>query len=69
MTGVGPGTSLADKIKQIQGFAAANDTAHACRALDTFIAQVKAQTGKKLSTAQGASFTTEARSIKSLLNC
>jgi len=69
VTGVGPGTSLADKVKQIQGYVAANDTTAACGGLSTFIALVKAQTGKKLSTAQAVLFTQEAESIKVLLGC
>ena len=69
VTNVGAGTSLADKVKQIKQDVAANDTTGACQGLSAFIAQVNAQTGKKLSTAQAASLTTEARSIKTILDC
>ena len=69
VTGVGPGTSFADKVKQIQGYVAAKNTTSACTSLNTFIAQVTAQIGKKLNAAQAAPLNTEARSIKTLLGC
>jgi hypothetical protein len=69
LTNAGPGTSLADKVKQIQADLAANDVTDACRGLDDFIAEIRAQTRKKLSTTQAASLTTEAKSIKSILGC
>jgi hypothetical protein len=68
VTGKGPGTSLADKVKLIQGYAA-NDKADACGTLGAFLNQVKAQTGKTLTTAQAASFTTQANSARATLGC
>jgi hypothetical protein len=68
-TNIGPGRSLADKVKQIQGDVAANDTADACGGLNALISQVNAQIGKKIGTAQAASLITEARSIRSIVGC
>jgi hypothetical protein len=69
VTGVGPGTSLADKVKQIQGYVAANDKANACGTLNAFINEVKAQKGKKLTNAQAADFTAQANAIRINLGC
>ena len=55
VAGVGPGRSLAGKVRAIQDYVAANDSAHACDALHAFVNEVNAQTGKKISTAQAAS--------------
>jgi hypothetical protein len=69
VTGVGPGKSLANKVKLIQGYVAANNKTGACSLLTAFIHEVKAQTGKKLTIEQAASFTTQANSIKTALGC
>jgi hypothetical protein len=69
VTGVGPGTSLADKVSQIEAYVAANDMADACQALTAFINEVKAQTGKKITAVQAASFIAQATSIQSALGC
>jgi len=69
VTGVAPGTSLADKVKQTQGYVAANNKASACDTLGAFINEVKAQTNKKLTPAQAASFIAQANSIKATLGC
>ena len=69
VTGVGPGTSLAAKVTQIQGYVAANDKAHACSTLNAFINEVSAQTGKKVTAAQAASFIAQAQTIAATLGC
>ncbi len=70
VTGVGPGTSLADKVTQIQAYVAANDPSNACKALNDFLNQVKAQAGKKqITSAQAASFTAQAQAVKTTLGC
>ena len=69
VTGVGPGTSLADKVTRIQGYVAANDTADACGVLTDFINQVRAQKGKSLTVAQAADFTAQANAIRTNLGC
>ena len=69
VAGVGPGESLASKVAEIQGYVAASDTAEACSTLGAFINEVNAQTGKKISTAQAASFITQAQDIEAALGC
>jgi hypothetical protein len=69
VAGVGPGYSLAGKVAAIERFVAANDTSGACATLGAFISEVNAQTGKKISRAQAASFITQARDIKAALGC
>jgi len=43
---------LADKLNQIEGDVAAHDTTHACSGLNAVIAEVNAQSGKKISRIQ-----------------
>ncbi len=69
VNGVGPGNSLSAKVAQIQGYIAANDTKDACGGLNAFINEVNAQTDKKISKTQAASFITQARDIESTLGC
>jgi hypothetical protein len=69
VAGVGPGRSLAAKVTAIEGYVAANDTAHACDALGAFVSEVNAQTGKKISTAQAASFILQAQDVEAALGC
>jgi hypothetical protein len=51
------------------GYVAANDTADACATLGAFADEVNAQTGKKISTAQAASFNLQAQDIEAALGC
>ncbi len=67
VNGVAPGSSLADKVKQIQAYVAANDKANACSGLANFIGQVNAQKGKKLTVSQAASFLKQVQDIKTAL--
>jgi virginiamycin B lyase len=69
VAGVGPGRSLTAKVTAIEGYVAANDTANACDALGAFVNEVNAQTGKKISTAQAASFILQAQDIEAALGC
>jgi len=69
VVGVGPGTSLADKVKQAQNYLAANDKADTCSTLNAFINQVKAQSGKSIATATANTLIAEAAQIKTLLGC
>ena len=50
-------------------YVAANDTADACDMLGDFINEVNAQTSKKISTAQAASFISQAQDIEAALGC
>jgi hypothetical protein len=65
----GPGNSLPSKVKQIQASVAASDKPGACSMLGAFNKEVKAQSGKKLTTAQAASFTAQANAIRAALGC
>ena len=69
VTGVGPGSSLADKVTLIQGYVAANDKADACGTLGAFINEVNAQTGKKITRVQAAQLIAQARNIEATLGC
>jgi hypothetical protein len=69
VTGAGPGKSLANKVKLIQASVAANNKTEACGELNAFINEVKAQAGKKLTTEQAASFTSQAKDIMTVLGC
>jgi streptogramin lyase len=68
VVGVGPGGSLAGKVRAIQGYVAANDTADACAALGAFINEVDAQTGKKISSTKASSLVTQAHNIEAALD-
>ena len=65
-TGVGTGTSLADKVKQIQKALDGGRTRQACTGLDEFLATVAKG---KLTSAQAASLTTRANNLKGTLSC
>jgi hypothetical protein len=67
--GVGPGTSLADKVAAIQSAVAAGQAADACEELTAFVNEVRAQAGKKIPPLQGASLITDAKRIQAVLGC
>jgi probable HAF family extracellular repeat protein len=74
VTGVGPGKSLANKVRQIQGDVAVNDTSDACATLAAFINEVNAQTGKKIQSgttlpSQAGSLIATASRIETVLGC
>jgi uncharacterized protein YjiK len=69
VTGVGPGASLADKVKDVRSRVAANDKAGACSGLNDFISEVNAQKGKKITSGQAAAFIAQADNIKAALGC
>jgi secreted trypsin-like serine protease len=69
VAGVGPGTSLGDKVVSIQSYLAAGKTADVCSGLGSFINEVKAQTGKKVGVGLAAAFTSEAKNILSVVGC
>ena len=67
--GVGPGTSLADKVRQAQRYLAIGDTADACSALTAFTREVHAQSGKSIPPGQAAMLIADAQRIKAVLAC
>jgi hypothetical protein len=69
VVGVGPGTSLADKVTRAIAYLNANDIPDTCSTLGAFINQVKAQTGKTIPASEAATLTADALQIKTLLGC
>ncbi len=67
--GVGPGRSLAAKIRVAQMAVAAGNMHAACGVLQGFINEVSAQSGKKIPSAQATQLIAEARQVESLLGC
>src|SRR5713101_691296 len=62
-TGIGSGTSLADKVTQVQTDLASNAPADACSTLTAFVNEVQAQSGKKISPIQAAALVVNALQI------
>jgi probable HAF family extracellular repeat protein len=69
VTGVGPGTSLRDKIVAARASLAANDAAGTCATLTAFIDEVKAQTDKSIAATDAATLGAAARRIEHVLAC
>jgi hypothetical protein len=63
------GTSLHDKLATAQRMLASGKVKQACENLDSFLGQVKAQTGKGLTVDQGRSLTAGAREAKEVIGC
>jgi hypothetical protein len=69
VTGIGPGTSLADKVAEAETLLAENDVAGTCSKLTAFVHEVKAQSGKSIAADQAATLIGSARRIKTMLGC
>jgi YVTN family beta-propeller protein len=67
--GVGPGTSLADKVKYAQAALGRNDVPGTCSILGAFINEVKGQTGGKILPSTASTLITDATRIKTVLGC
>jgi hypothetical protein len=67
--GVGPGTSLADKVTAAQSEFQSGEVANACGTLGAYINQVKAQTGKKINPTTAQSLITEAQQVQAAIPC
>ena len=67
--GVGPGTSLADKVTQAQRYLAAGDIADTCSTLSALVHQVQAQSDKAILAAQAATLISDAQRIQAVLGC
>jgi hypothetical protein len=67
--GVGPGTSLADKIAAAHSYVASGDTADACGVLTGFIHEVRAQSGKSIPAGQATQRIADASQIQAVLAC
>jgi hypothetical protein len=69
VTGIGTGTSLADKVALAQQYLAANDLTDACSTLKAFISEVNAQSGKAIQTDLAGTLTAAAQRIRTVLGC
>lgn len=69
VTGVGPGTSLADKVASAQSDLVAADSTDACGTLGAFVNEVSAQTGKHIPAATAAMLIADAQRIEAVIPC
>jgi hypothetical protein len=67
--GVGPGTSLADEASAAKAAYDAGQKATACGDLTTFLNELKAQTGKKLTPSQVQTLTSQAQQLQQAIGC
>ena len=67
--GHGPGNSLAAKLKQRVVDAVGADKPRVCSALGSFVNEVKAQVGKKLTVIQALVLTIQVNTIRAVLDC
>ena len=63
------GTSLHDKLVAAEQLLAADRSREACEKLDSFLNQVRAQSGKELSVEQANALTAGAQRIKVVIGC
>lgn len=68
-TGVGPGTSLADKVTLAQAYFAAQDLESTCATLDDFRAQVRAIAGRRLSQELASQLSADAQQTQLATGC
>jgi hypothetical protein len=69
VTGVGPGTSLADKVTLAQTYYSANDIPNTCSQLTAFVNEVTAQNGKKISQSSAKQIVLDAQAIQASIGC
>ena len=67
-TGVGSGTSLADKVRTAESYLRAGNTKRACDTLSAFIKEVRAG-GKRISPDQALQLTATAQRIRGAIGC
>jgi hypothetical protein len=67
--GIGPGTSLADKVSAAQADLASDDIAGTCSLLRAFINEIKAQSGKSITTDTATSLIADATQIRVAVGC
>ena len=65
--GVGPGTSLADKVHRAQAYLDAQAITEACSMLDSFVSAVRAQSDKKISTPTATRLVADGSRIKQVM--
>lgn len=69
VTGVGPGTSLADKVAAAQAALAADDVPETCSILAALVNQLNAQSGKSIDRTTAAGRIADAQRIRAVLGC
>jgi hypothetical protein len=69
VTGVGPGSSLADKVALAETYYAVPDIQATCAVLTGFINEVQAQAGKKINPQLDAKLITDAQAIEAAIGC
>ena len=69
VTSVGPGTSLADKVRQALAYYHADDGAATCAMLEGFVDHVGAQSGKKIKQSTAVRLIADAKEIQSAISC
>jgi len=69
VTGVGPGTSLTNKVTRAQGSLAANDVLDTCSTLTALVHEISAQSGKKIPSGLAGTLIASANRIKTVLGC
>ena len=69
VTGLPPGTSLADKVTSARAAYANQNITGACRILTDVTREARAQSGKRLSRDQATRVITEAREIRAAMGC
>ena len=67
--GVGPGTSLADKVAQARSYLASGHVAGACSTLRAFVNEVKAQSGITIPSVTARKLIADAQRIQAVLAC
>lgn len=68
VTGVGSGTSLADKVRAAQSYLSAGNTKRSCDTLNAFIKEVRAA-GKRISPTRAQELITAAQRIRAAIGC
>jgi hypothetical protein len=69
VTGVGPGSSLADKIASVQSYLSRGDTTDACGTLAAFVNEINAQSGKSIPAAKATTLRVAAQQIEAVIPC
>ena len=69
VVGVGPGSSLADKVARAQTYLAVPDIQATCAVLADFLNQVQAQRGKKLTHEVADQLTEDVQTIMTEIGC
>lgn len=67
--GVGPGTSLADKVASVQSDLASEETGDACAMLSAFDHEVQAQSGKQIPAGTARTLIPTAQRIQAVMGC